>query len=139
MNKRLALAIVIALVVYVAAEQRASALTPSLAPMANPDHYFWLLAGVSAAVFFLAAFAGSWVARARFLVPALLLWAIATATTMIVGYRLQLAADPITSGAYFLRNLPMLSATLTGTLSGVFFGRFATGRKRAVEGTRTAT
>ena len=139
MKKRLAFAVLIALVVYVAAEQLASALTPSPAPMANPDRYFWLLAGISAVVFFLAAFAGSWVARGRFLILALLLWAIPTAAAMVVGYRLQVPAEPITFGAFALRNLPMLSATLAGTLAGVFFGKFIAAHKRVADGARAAT
>ena len=123
MKKRFAFATLIAVVVYVVAGQLASALTPPPAPMADPGHYLWLLAGISAAVCFLAAFAGSWAARGRFLVPALLLWAVAAAATMIAGYRLQLAAEPVVFAEFVLRNLPMLGATLAGTLAGVFLGR----------------
>ncbi len=139
MKKRLAFAVLIPLVVYVAAERLASALTPSPAPMLNPDRYFWLLAGISAVVFFLAAFAGSWVARGRFLLLALLLWAIPTAAAMVAGYRLQVPVEPITFAAFALRNLPMLSATLAGTLAGVFFGKFVVAHKRAADDTRAAT
>src|SRR5690606_19047221 len=135
----LAFAVLIALVVYVAAEQLASALTPSPAPMANPDRYFWLLAGISAVVFFLAAFAGSWVARGRFPILALLLWAIPTAAAMVVGYRLQVPAEPITLAEFALSNLQMLSATLAGTHADVFFGKFTADHKRVADGARAVT
>ncbi len=139
MKRRLTFAVLITLVVYVAAEQVASALTPPPAPTGNPDRYFWLLSGISAAVCFLAAFTGSWVARGQFLALALLLWAIPMTATMIIGYRLQLPAEPITFGAFALRNLPMLSATLAGTLAGVMLGRFFTRHKRVADRTQAAT
>jgi hypothetical protein len=107
--------------------------------MANPDRDSWLLSGMSAVVCLLAAFAGSRVARGRFLILALFLWAIAAAAAMVVGYRLQLRAEPITFGAFVLRNLPMLSATLAGTLAGVFSGKFVAGHKRVADGTHAAT
>jgi len=136
MKNRLAFAVLIALVAYVAGGQLASALAPS--PMANPDRYFWLLAGISAVVCFLAALAGSWVARGRFLLPALLLWVIPTAASLIAGYRLQVPAEPITFGSLALHNLPMLCATLAGTLAGVFFGKFVAAHKMASD-TQAAT
>ena len=139
MKKRLAFAVLVALAVYVVAEQIASALTPPPAPTTNPDGYFWLLSSISAVVCFLAAFAGSWIARGRFLKLALLLWAIPTAAAMVIGYRLQLPAEPINFGVFALRNLPMLSATLAGTLAGVVLGKFLTGHKRVADGTQAAT
>ena len=139
MKRRLAFAVLIALAVQVLAQQLASALTPPPAPMASPEGYFWLLSGISAVVFFLSAFAGTWIARGRFLIPALLLWAIPTAAALIFGYRLQLPAESITLGTFALRNLPMLSATLAGTLAGNFFGRFVAGHKQVADGTQAAT
>ena len=139
MKKRLAFAVLVALAVYVVAERITSALTPPPAQMADPDGHFWLLSGISGVVCVLAASAGSWIAPGRFLKLALVLWAIPTAAAMVVGYRLQLPAEPITFGVFALRNLPMLSATLAGTLAGVVLGKSLAGHKRVADGTPAAT
>ena len=132
-------AVLVALVAYVVAERLASRLTPTPALTISPDHYFWLLSSIAAAVFFLASLAGSLIAHGRFLTLGLLLWAIFTAAAMISGYRLERPAAPVTFLAFALRNLPMLSATLAGTLAGVTLGKMLTTHKRVAESTQAAT
>lgn len=66
---------------------------------------------------------GTFIARGRFLVPALMLWVLGTAFALTVGFRIQIAALPMTSIDFLARNLPYIGSTLVASACGLALGR----------------
>jgi hypothetical protein len=68
---------------------------------------------------------GTFIARGRFLVPALVLWASGCAVALAFGYRLQLAAVPMSLTDFLAFNLPSMSSKLVASACGLLLGRMA--------------
>lgn len=83
---------------------------------------------------FVAIALGTWAAQGRFLVAALVLWAVPMGLLWWVAYQINLAAKPIGMLAYSLEfaaaNTLLLPLTLGAALAGVAAGR-ALARRRA--------
>ena len=87
---------------------------------------------VIAAIMFVAIALGAWTAQGRFLVAALLLWAVPMGLLWWVAYQINLAAKPIGMLAYSLEFAAANTLLLVSTLGAVL--RAAIGQKRAFSG-----
>ncbi|HEU4773704.1 MAG TPA: hypothetical protein VFS82_04195 [Lysobacter sp.] len=83
--------------------------------------------GESVLVFFLAAAAGAWLARDRFIVPALVVWAVFWA---VVAWMLHLIAAPVAQssvGAILQYNWLAIVLSGAATVAGALCGRVLAG------------
>lgn len=69
--------------------------------------------------------AGTFIARGRFLIPALALWVLGAGFVFGYLYRIQLAALPMSLLDYAAMNLPGLGSSLVATACGLVLGREA--------------
>ena len=121
--KRQLLGIFAAIAAYVAVEMATRPLGPVAGRHLSAGLYLWSLAGLSAVAYFSAMFAGAWTARVRFLAVSALLWFLSTSLVLVWGYRLQVAALPMSVAEFISNQLPTVSLTLLGALLGAWAGQ----------------
>jgi hypothetical protein len=75
---------------------------------------------------------GTFVARGRFLYPALVLWLLSTVIVLSVGYRAQVAGMPMSFVDYLAFNLPGIGSRLVASALGLALGSAAYNRWSSV-------
>lgn len=127
MSWRMLAAMVCAAATYAVLQTAAGFLMPEPRSVAGQPPDLTLSTLVIAAIMFIAIALGAWIARGRFMVAALVLWAVPMGLLWWVAYRITLAAKPIGVLAYSLEfaaaNTLLLASTLGAVLAGVAVGR----------------
>lgn len=128
--KHLLAAIAATLLVYIVVERTTAALLPGAAALFDTGGTGWLMVAFAGLTCFVAFTAGASISRGPFVLPAIALWLVFGIRFLNAGYRMQIAATPSAVDRYFVESLPLICATLAGTLLGVIAGGFLSRRLR---------
>ena len=119
-NQRILLGLAVMIVIQISAEKL-------MGVLGTTQSLYGTVPSVLAAL--VAAFAGGWIAQRRFLIPALLVWAVLWGVVVYLLYRIAVPVDPAAPASILQHNIMAIASSGAATAIGALLGQMLGGRR----------